>query len=414
MPDLDLSAVPPWSVVVLQGLFKGNYVVDKPLTLKGVGAVIDGGGNGTVVKIATSNVSIRDLVIKNSGRTGLDSGIWIENSRGVVVSNVTLEEVFYPVMIYNSSNVYIGNSKISSFRNTPPASYQAAGGVVAHELTQFFIGHGVYVWYSNNVTVAHNLLTSTLDGVYCDHAYNLTVVGNTFFNGSRYGVHMMYCADVRIFNNTVNDYVVGFIPMYSQKVYIFGNKVLNIRRVGGAGIVIFESDNVFVRNNTLVKNYLAIDFYRSPFNPWGRVEITGNVIAYNNIGMRLDMISSPYVYGNFFLENIRDVVLLFNNRAVFYNESIKVGNLWEGAPRDTHMIRQRVFDQLLYDYPQLEILAVTPAFSILEFIFGITYPRGGELVDKYPLSVGAPPPYLPLTFMILIIVVVYVWRRPGY
>jgi len=403
------EATSPGSLIVLNGTFVGNFVIDKPVTL--VGGVFDGGGNGTVLKIVASGVRIKGVVVRNCGRSGLDSGIWIENARDVVIEDVTVEECLYPIMIYNSSNVKIVNSRIASFRSVPVARFEQGGVVVLHELTQYFRGHGVYVWYSWNVTVAKSYFTHTLDGVYCDHAYGLRVVDNVFFNGSRYGVHLMYCAGVVIANNTVSQYVVGFIPMYSERVEIVGNQVFDVRAIGGAAVVVFESNNVTVRNNIFARNYIAVDFYRSPFTPGSFVEVVDNVIAYNNIGVRLDPISSPTIYGNYFVENVRDVLPLFNNKARLYNATAKRGNFW-GTSTSRYVAGQRVFDQILSEHPQMEILALSPAYGLMEYVLGVAYPGGGVLEDKYPIPPPGTPHGLYLLYLALAsVLLAYVWRR---
>ncbi|MEM1615385.1 MAG: NosD domain-containing protein [Pyrobaculum sp.] len=411
MDIANFQALPPGSVVYISGRVEGSFVIDRPLKLVGRGAVFDGGGNGTVLRILSSNVQVFNITVENCGRVGLDSGIWVENARGVVISNVTVRECLYPIMIYNSSDVVVAGSKIASFSVVPVVAFTGRGGVVLHELTQYFRGHGVYVWYSWNVTVADSYFTRTLDGVYCDHAYGLFVVGNRFFNGSRYGVHLMYCNDVVVKNNTVVDYVVGFIPMYSNRISIVGNLISDIRRIGGAGIVVFESNDVVIRRNVVVRSYLALDFYRSPINPQSFVYVSDNVFAYNNIAVRLDPISAPVVWRNIFIENIRNVLPLFNNKALLYNASSKEGNYWGEPAYGQYVVTQRVFDSLLQDNPQLEIMYLTPAFSVLEFALGVKYPTGGELVDKYPQTPHVSIVPLLLFLIVVVLVLLYAWRR---
>ena len=152
--------------------------------------------------------------------------------------------------------------------------------------------------------------------------------------------------------------------MYSERVEIVGNQVFDVRAIGGAAVVVFESNNVTVRNNIFARNYIAVDFYRSPFTPGSFVEVVDNVIAYNNIGVRLDPISSPTIYGNYFVENVRDVLPLFNNKARLYNATAKRGNFW-GTSTSRYVAVQRVFDQILSEHPQMEILALSPAYGLM-------------------------------------------------
>lgn len=406
LPTFNLSQVPPGSKVYLSGVFAGSFVVDRPVEIVGRGAVLY--GNGTVLRIVASDVRVANLTIARCGRTGLDSGIWVENARNVTIVGISIEECLYPVMVYNSTGVKIVGSNIASFREVPRVTY-GGGPVAMHELTQYFRGHGVYVWFSRGVVVEGSRFAHVLDGVYCDHAYGLEVVQNVFTSGSRYAVHLMYCEGVNIVGNSVRDYVVGFIPMYSSSVVINKNVVVDIRRVGGAAVVIFESDDVYICNNIITRNYLGVEHFRSPLRPGGRVVIVNNTFLYNNIAIKLDSYSTPAIYGNLFIENIRDVLPLFNNGALLYNESLKIGNFW-GVSRGVYVARQRVFDKLLADNPHLELFVLTPAFTLLEQLFGVTYPRGGELVDKYPISRQVDISALYIVVAILA-VVAYVWSR---
>lgn len=75
------------------------------------------------------------------------------------------------------------------------------------------------------------------------------------------------------------------------------------------------------------------------------------------------------------------------------------------------MAVQRVFDQMLSEHPQMEILALSPAYSLMEYVLGMAYP-GGVLEDKYPMPPPSTPHGLYLLYLVLASVfLAYVWRR---
>ena len=59
------NAKPDSKIELPKGVFKGNIVINKPLILVGKGkySVIRGDGNGSVIKIRSSNVAVKNLVI---------------------------------------------------------------------------------------------------------------------------------------------------------------------------------------------------------------------------------------------------------------------------------------------------------------------------------------------------------------
>jgi nitrous oxidase accessory protein len=79
------------TITIPAGTYRGPLVVDKPVTLAGEGwPVIDGGGQGDVLTVTAPDVTIRGLVIRNSGDsltdehagiTGLAPRITVQGNR---------------------------------------------------------------------------------------------------------------------------------------------------------------------------------------------------------------------------------------------------------------------------------------------------------------------------------------------
>ncbi len=93
-----IAKAEPGSVVkVAAGVHHGALRIDKPLTLVGEpGAIVDGDGTGDVIRIAASNVVVRNLTIRDSGTslTQMNAGIFVEQrARDVVIAGNRLEQV---------------------------------------------------------------------------------------------------------------------------------------------------------------------------------------------------------------------------------------------------------------------------------------------------------------------------------
>ncbi|MCK4874979.1 MAG: nitrous oxide reductase family maturation protein NosD, partial [Sulfurimonas sp.] len=65
-----IDKAPSGSIIKLPaGVYKGNIVINKPLTIIGKedGVIIDGGGKGTVITIEGSFITLKNLKIIGSG-----------------------------------------------------------------------------------------------------------------------------------------------------------------------------------------------------------------------------------------------------------------------------------------------------------------------------------------------------------
>lgn len=351
--------------------------------------VFDGGGQGTVLKIINaSNVIIKDAVVKNGGKVGLDSCIWIENSTNVVVENSVITNCLYSIQVISSRNVTIRNSIISSFDIGRGIIHQGGSqeSIALHGLTQFLQGHGVYLWWSWDIAIINNTFVNTLDGVYCDHAYNSTILGNRFIFGNRYAVHLMYCKHFTVRNNAVSGYVAGSVIMYSVDVKLTDNVIGGLKNIAGVAVEIFESDDVFATGNVIKGNYIAIGLVRSPFTPGRRVVFANNTIVGNFIGVSLDDISRAEFTGNNLAENVFPVSMGYKASASF------TGNFWGTSVRRV-VITKSLFDWAFSNYPQSGVLLTSPGFLMLRELLLATTPGSTVLVDPTPLT--KPPKLTP-------------------
>src|SRR5262245_45806481 len=88
------------TVYVSPGVHREHVVVDKRGRLVGrPGAVIDGGGEGTVVRVVAPDVELRGLVVRGSGSTytSEDAGIRIERAAGVRIVDSRIEDTLFGI-----------------------------------------------------------------------------------------------------------------------------------------------------------------------------------------------------------------------------------------------------------------------------------------------------------------------------
>ncbi|MGH9831465.1 MAG: right-handed parallel beta-helix repeat-containing protein, partial [Blastocatellia bacterium] len=81
------AAKPGDTIQVQPGVYSGQFILDKQLTLEGVGKpVLRGEGRGSVVILAADRCSIRDFVIEHSGGDlqAEDSGLLLKSNENTV------------------------------------------------------------------------------------------------------------------------------------------------------------------------------------------------------------------------------------------------------------------------------------------------------------------------------------------
>ena len=371
------------TIILSKGVYAQRFVVDKPLSITGKDfPVIDGGGSGTIIKIAAPNTVIRGLRIRGSG-TSLsveDSGVELENASNSVVENNILEDVLFGIYLKNSPGTLILNNRIYG-KNLPSPER----------------GDGIRLWYSSHSRVIGNTVSGTRDLVIW-WSSNTLIKKNRVENG-RYGLHYMY-SDNNVFEDNlfIGNAVGGFL-MYSGNIQFFRNVFTkNKGMAGGYGIGFKDLDDVHAEDNLFVDNRVGIYMDNSPHlvDSWN--ELSNNVIAYNDIGISMmPSIERNKILGNSFIENYEQVEVrgggvLRGNR---WNTESR-GNYWSDYKGfdenndgigDIPYVSEKLFEQLMNRNEALRIFIYSPVAKAIELAseaFPVIKPDS-KLVDNFPL-----------------------------
>jgi len=97
-----IDNAPEGSILKLPaGVYKGKIVINKPITIIGKedGVVIDGEGEGTVIKTTGSYITIKNLRVTNSGdqHHTIDAGIAMTEGKQCEISNVTVDNCLFGI-----------------------------------------------------------------------------------------------------------------------------------------------------------------------------------------------------------------------------------------------------------------------------------------------------------------------------
>lgn len=260
----------------------GPVTITRPITLVGEpGAVIDGGGEGTVVRVTADDVTIRGLEITGSGDSleRENAGVFIEGAGGRVIGN-TFTDVLFGVYVRHGVGTEIRGNEIGAKdlgpgrRGDPIKLWGSPGSqVVDNSVTS---GRDVVLWYSEESMVRNNTIT---DG--------------------RYGLHFMYSHDVVVEHNTLTDNSVGAFLMYSYRLTFNDNVVTGNHGPSGYGLGLKDVDGVEAHGNRFVGNRIGVYLDNSPTARGVEHHFTGNLFAHNDQGVTL----LPAVAGNVFTDN---------------------------------------------------------------------------------------------------------------
>lgn len=288
-----IDAAPPGGEVLVAGVHRGGVVVHKPLRLVGApGAVIDGEGRGTVVRVTAPGVVLSRLTLRRSG-TDLnteDAGVLVTAPQAVL-EDLRLEEVLFGLNLKRAHGAVI--RRVAMTGVDLPLSRR---------------GDAVRLWDSDGVILSGVQVRRLRDILiwFSDHS----VLHAADVRGSRYGVHLMYADGFRLLDSRFEANAVGGYVMYSTGVRIEGNRFLRHRESTGVGLALKESDAVAVRRNLLAGNPVGLYVDGTPRVEAAGGEITDNVLSGNGTGLLLlANAAGNVIAGNVFEANARHVAV---------------------------------------------------------------------------------------------------------
>lgn len=354
------SAQPGATVIVPAGIYEGNLRVKKSVVLDGQGLVIlDGLGNGSVVEIVAGDVTIRGFTIRNSGSTVDQEPAGIRAVAGpVLIEDNRLEDVYFGIDLRPAADSIIRNNV-----------------VIGKDLEIGRRGDGIRIWWSHNTIVEDNIVDRVRDMVFW-YSEDLSIARNIVTN-SRYGLHFMYSHNTTLEENELTSNSVGIYLMYSNNIHLMGNSIVNNRGTSGYGIGLKDCDAIVVENNALLANRVGMYIDNSPSSVDSFGIIKGNKVAFNEIGM----LSTPITHNNVitknaFLEN-EEQVTVHGRGKLMLNEFSEngVGNFWSsysGFDRNNDGIGdfphepRSLFRSLLAREPNLRVFMHSPAQQAVE------------------------------------------------
>ena len=280
------------TLVVPAGIHAGPILIRGPLSVVAEpGAVIDGGGSGSVVTIGGDDVVFRGFEVRNSGRevTQEAAGITVTGNRHRVEAN-HVHDVYFGVHIGAGRDAVIQDNTIA-----PGMSHGARPG------------HGISVWNMDDSRILRNRISQARDGIYLSFTNRVAVIGNVVTH-SRYGLHSMYSQDARFEDNDAAGNLLGAALMMSDRLVLRGNRIRQHREGPAAyGLLLKDIGDLVAEDNQILANRVGIYAEGVPANPAKEAIFRGNVIAGNEVGLALQSNAALTMTGNRIAENLTDV-----------------------------------------------------------------------------------------------------------
>jgi nitrous oxidase accessory protein len=380
--DAALDAAAPGDTVRVQGTVDGDGTVDTPgVTIVGASpaeSVLSGAGDGTVLTVNASDVTVSDVWVKDAGysTTDNDAAVWLAGANatvdGVRVTNTTF-------------GVWVDGAPDATIRDST---------IVGRESIERFSdrGNGIQLWDADGAVVANNTITDARDGIYFSWSSDVMARNNTIWD-LRYGVHYMYSDRNRLANNTAFGNDVGYALMVSDDLEIVDNVAVNNSGTSGHGILLKEVDHTTIEGNDLVGNGNGLFVYNSMDN-----DIVDNLVLANDVGVHLTAGSTDArAHGNSFIDN-GDAMKAVLGQQVAWNGSDR-GNYWDEARpvdvdhdgvSDARFQATGVLDEMSHRHPEVEVFASSPAFDAVRLATrSVPLLETPGVVDHHPLAAPA-------------------------
>jgi nitrous oxidase accessory protein len=330
-----------------------------------------GSGAHTVLVIAADSVTVRGLVVTNSGFSGTDdrAGILVRDARDCLVdSNRVLENAF---------GIYLSRSVGCVVRGNV---------VAAARRSEYASGNAIHLWYSPNTRLVQNRINGHRDGLYFEFSPHSRAEGNEVVSVTRYGLHFMYSDTCRYEDNVFERNGSGVAVMFSHAVVIRGNRFDAAVGPAAYGLLLKEIYGGEVSANVFRDNSTGMHLEGSM-----RLVVRDNRFVGNGFAIRvLGSAELNRFVGNEFAGNAFDVVT--NTRS---STSTFDRNWWDGyrgydldrdGVGDVPFRPVRLFALVVEQHPPALLLLRSPLVGILdaaERVVPVLAPN--TLVDHHPL-----------------------------
>lgn len=372
-PAAAVAAARPGDVIELPpGEWPGPVHLDKAVTLRGLGGVLDGGGTGTVLRVDAAGARVEGVALQNGGGDvgAPDACIFVTpRATGAMIRDSTMRRCTFGIWVHETTDVEILDNRIEGDTRLRVADR----------------GNGIHLFDASGLTVRGNRISRARDGIYVSATEDSLIEGN-HTSDQRFGIHYMYSYRNTLRGNVSRDNVVGMALMESHHLVVEGNEASGNER---NGILFRDVQFSTIHGNRIERNGNGMFFFSSTEN-----SIRRNRIAHNDIGLK--------IWAGTRRNGVEENELLGNRQQVFYvgaedqtwGEQGR-GNQWgdyvgwdqdgDGVGDRPHRV-DSFHARLSYQYPATVLLLHSPALEMLSHLSdSLPLLQTPTVVDRSPL-----------------------------
>lgn len=359
------------TVRIEAGTYKENLLIDKPLTLQGVGhPVISGQGKGDTIRVHALDVSLKDLIVRDSGSdlTAQNAGIYVlPGSHRFQLADCTLVANLFGVWLERSDDARLLRNTITGRRDLQSAQR----------------GNGIQVYDTAGVQVIGNQISSTRDGIYVDVSRQALFRENRIHH-VRYGTHYMNTNHSTWEDNEVYLSRAGLALMEVRNLVVRRNLAWGNT---DHGIMLRTIQDSLIENNIVVGNDRGFFIYDAEYNI-----VRDNLVLNNRTGVHLSAGSSNnQIDGNDFIGNQEQVRFVAAKDVEWGRTRANYWSNYSGWDQDgdgkgdVPYEANDLVDRLNWQYPMLKLLAASPSQRTLRFV-ARQFPllRAPSVIDRHP------------------------------
>jgi parallel beta-helix repeat protein len=186
-------------VFVYNGTYYENVVVDKTINLTGEDedtTIIDGGGNGDVIKVAADQVNINGFSIKNSEER--NAGVDISSHNNITVAYCNIFNNRIGINLYGCSDITISDCGITNNDYVGISGWVCASNniQISNSSISDNSAEGIHIWGASisitNCTIADNEgeKSGPCAGVYLETSYDSQITNCTISNNTWAGIYI--------------------------------------------------------------------------------------------------------------------------------------------------------------------------------------------------------------------------------
>lgn len=281
------AANPGDTIFVRTGIYHENIFVDKTLTLIGEdkdNTIINGISYKDVIEINAPFVNISSFTIQNSGTSGRDAGIQINENNSRITDNIIKDNV-NGVFAFHSNEHIVSNNIIMNNKDYGIHLYQSHGNSLSNNKITTNRWGIMLISSAFNVIEENSINSNNIMGLWLlrGSSHN-RIQGNDISENNDFGICLyLFCVNNSIENNVIyghESYGIcnGFF-WACDETNIQHNEIISNKYYG---IYIYDSSRVTISENNFIDNHIDAFFTDSDThwngNYWEKQHSTFQII----------------------------------------------------------------------------------------------------------------------------------------